>query len=69
MFSRDAKSMIQNLNMVFHRLRTSDMKMHASKCVSGVKEVLYLGHTFNAQGYGLNQEKIKIVRDYTQYLT
>ena len=55
-FSRDARSMIENLNLVFHGLRTANLKMHPSKCYFDVKEVLYLGHTYNAQGHGLNQE-------------
>jgi len=36
--------------------------MHAKKCNFGVSEVLFLGHRFNAHGYGLNDEKVKIVQ-------
>ena len=64
LFARDPKSMIQNLDQVFGRLRQAGLRMNAKKCNFGVKEVLFLGHRFSENGYGLNEEKIKIVRDY-----
>ena len=63
-FARDPRSMIQNLETVFERLRNANLRMHAGKCTFGAKEILFLGHRFSAEGYGMNDEKIKIVRDY-----
>ena len=63
-FSRDPRSMIQNLRTVFDRLREANLRMHPGKCTFGAKEILFLGHRFSADGYGMNDEKIKIVRDY-----
>ena len=64
LFARDPGTMVRNLGQAFDRLRNANLKLHPSKCNFGVKEVVFLGHRFDSNGYGVNEDKIKIVKNY-----
>ena len=63
-FGRDPKDMIRKLGQVFDRLRQAGLRMHPGKCSFGVQRVEFLGHVFDSEGVHVNENKIKIVRDY-----
>jgi transposase InsO family protein len=56
--------MISRLTKIFDRFRSCGLRMHPSKCNFAVDRVLFLGHVLEKDGISVNQDKIKIVKNF-----
>ena len=56
--------MIERLGQVFDRFRQSKLRMHPSKCRWAVEKVSFLGHVLDKNGVHVDQNKIKIVKEF-----
>jgi hypothetical protein len=54
-------SLLDNLALVFNRLRSTCMKLNPDKCVFGVTAGKLLGFLVSYRGIEANLEKIKII--------
>ena len=63
-FDRDLNSHMATLSEIFQRLRAANMKMKPSKCNWVAKEVKYLGHVLSREGIQVDQDKIKVVKEF-----
>ena len=63
-FSRDLSPHLQNLDMVFQRLRKANLKLKPSKCKFACPRVLYLGHIITRAGIEVDLEKTDAVDSY-----
>jgi hypothetical protein len=61
---RTKEEFIQRLDKVFERLSQHKIRVHPDKCVLGIHEVEYVGHTINAQGMTFSREKIDKVLQF-----
>lgn len=50
------EEMKQNLNEVFSRLRTANLKINPKKCVLFDREIKHLGHIVSAEGITMDPE-------------
>ncbi|KMQ83432.1 integrase core domain protein, partial [Lasius niger] len=50
--------MVENLNMVFSRLKEANLKLNPKKCIFFQKNVKYLGHIISKEGVTTDPEKI-----------
>lgn len=55
---------IQNLEQVFERLKTANLKMNPKKCKLLQKQVSFLGHVVNENGISTDPEKIEAVQNW-----
>ena len=63
-FSRDVDSHIQDLDKVFSRLRSANLKAKPAKCVFGTNQVTYLGHILSSKGILPNPDKTKVIDNF-----
>lgn len=63
-FSSSLDEHIQKLQLVFDRLRETNLKIQLDKTEFLRREVLYLGHTITKDGLRPNDDKIKSVLDF-----
>src|SRR5271157_3273925 len=56
--------MINKLDMVFHRFRAANLRLHPAKCHWCVDRVKFLGHVFDKNGISLDESKLSVVRDF-----
>jgi hypothetical protein len=63
-FSKDFKSHLEHLEIVFNKFREEGLKLKLSKCHFAKKEVEYLGHVVSAEGVRPNANNIAAVRNY-----
>ncbi|XP_062532989.1 uncharacterized protein LOC101738890 [Bombyx mori] len=64
LYAFDLKTAIQNLRVVFERLRRFNLKLQPEKCEFLRKEVTYLGHIITRDGVKPNPDKVKAVTQY-----
>jgi len=57
-YGRSFSEMLDRLTIVLSRLREAGLKLKASKCPFGGKELRYLGHIISAKGIAVNSRKI-----------
>ena len=50
---------IDQLRIVFGRLRAEGLKVNAHKCIFGLKDVPYLGYVITREGIKPDQKKVK----------
>lgn len=55
---RNFKTHLERLAEILQILRTAGLKLKPTKCEKLKEEVLYLGHTVNAQEIGSNPKKV-----------
>ena len=63
-FGKSFTEMINNLKIVFLRLREANLKLNPKKCVLFNKNVKYLGHVVSAEGVVTDPDKITVVKDW-----
>ncbi|GAB1869457.1 RNA-directed DNA polymerase [Camponotus japonicus] len=63
-FGKTFDEMMENLNIVFSRLKEANLKMNPKKCTFFQKNVKYLGHIISNKGVTTDPEKIIAVRDW-----
>ena len=63
-FSKNFEEHLHHLSQVFGRLKNADLKLKPSKCQFAVKEVKYLGHVLTKDGVKVDEDKVKIVKNY-----
>ena len=61
--AKDVPEMLENLAMIFGRLRHGNLKIKSEKCVILQKEVMFLGCRLNEEGLWANEAKIKRLLD------
>ena len=57
--SKGIRQQCERLDIVLSHLRQHNLKVKATKCCFGAKQVLYLGHTVSAQGIHTDPAKVK----------
>ena len=55
---------LQNLQLVFERLRRAGLKLKPSKCAVCQKEVMYLGHVVSSDGIATDPSKTDKVSNW-----
>jgi Reverse transcriptase (RNA-dependent DNA polymerase) len=55
-FSKDFKSHLEHLEIVFNKFREEGLKLKLSKCHFAKKEAEYLGHVVSAEGVRPKQD-------------
>jgi len=63
-FGKNFNEILNNLKMVFFRLRLANLKINPKKCVLFAKHVKYLGHIVSSEGIMTDPEKIAAVREW-----
>ena len=61
--SREARTLIQDLEETFESLRRVDMRLNPEKCVFGVPSSKLLGFLVSHRGIEANPEKVKAIED------
>ena len=56
---------VNNLQMIFDRLRIANLKLKPKKCNLFQKRVVFLGHIVTAEGIHCDPDKVKQVQDWT----
>lgn len=62
--SKTFDEQIENLKLVFERLKDANLKLCPNKCQLCQTEVLFLGHTISENGICTDPNKIKAVKDW-----
>jgi hypothetical protein len=60
---------VDNLKKILKRLRDKNIKLSAGKCVLGVEQVEFVGHTISKEGVTFSPEKIAKVIDFPRPTT
>ncbi len=55
---------LQNLEMVFQRLRDANSRLKPKKCTLFQREVVYLGHVVSDEGISCDPSKLEAVRNW-----
>ena len=63
-YSKSFEKHLENLRLVFDRLKYEGLKLKARKCHFCRTEVLYLGHIVGKDGIKPNPDKIAIIQNY-----
>jgi len=63
-FGKNFNEMLNNLKMVFLRIRSVNLRINPEKCVLFEKHVKYLGHIVSSKGVTTDPEKIAAVREW-----
>lgn len=63
-FGKNFYEMLENLKVVFLRLREANLKINPKKCVLFRKNVKYLEHVVSADGVTTDPKKIAAIRDW-----
>ena len=51
---------------VLERIRQANMKLNRDKCIIGLSEVSYVGHTFGPDGLKPSPEKLRAIMEIPQ---
>ena len=62
--SQSFESHLDNLSLVFDRLRSAGLKLNPKKCKIFQKEVSFLGHVVSEAGISTDPSKISVVKDW-----
>lgn len=62
--SKTFDEQIENLKLVFERLKDANLKLCPNKCQLCQTEVLFLGHKISENGISTDPNKIKAVKDW-----
>lgn len=62
--SKTFDEQIENLKLVFERLKDANLKLSPNKCELCQTEVLFLGHKISENGISTDPNKIKAVKDW-----
>ena len=55
---------LENLQLVFDRLRRAGLRLKPKKCTFAQRKALYLGHIISEEGIEVDPEKVEKVRNY-----
>lgn len=61
---KTAADMLFKLKQVFERFRQAKLRMHPAKCHWSVDRVQFLGHVLDKDGVHVDENKIKIVKEF-----
>ena len=62
--SRSWDEHLENLNLVFNRLRNAGLRLKPKKCTFARRKALYLGHIISENGIEVDPDKVEKVREY-----
>ncbi|KAK3105624.1 hypothetical protein FSP39_002098 [Pinctada imbricata] len=63
-YSKDYKSHIKDLSLVFQKLKQAGLTLEPSKCNFAVKQLKFLGHIISKNGVEVDPEKTRIVSEF-----
>ena len=63
-FSKTLEEHLQNLQIVFNRLREFNLKLTPKKCNFLQTTIEFLGHTISSEGISPNNKKIEIIQNH-----
>ena len=63
-YSRTWEDHLRDLDVVFDRIRQANLRVHNKKCSFAVPEVLYLGHVLKPNGMCVDENKVKVVKNW-----
>ena len=63
-FAPDVSAMLDQMELVFNRLKTFNLKIKLKKSYFFQDSVIFLGHVLSADGISANPEKVEKVRDW-----
>ena len=63
-YSKTWEEHLQHIQEVLNILETESLYAKFSKCEFGLEEILYLGHKINAEGVSVDEEKIKVIKEW-----
>ena len=55
---------LENLHLVFDRLRSAGLRLKPKKCIFARRKALYLGHIISERGIEADPDKVEKVREY-----
>ena len=67
--AEDDDQFIENLRLVFQRFLEHNITLNPSKCVLGLSQVEYVGHTINRDGLHFTRDKIDSVLNFPRLTT
>ena len=59
------ENQIQNLSMIFDRIKSANLKQNPEKCTLLKKEVKFLGHVVNEDGVSTDPDKTMVIREWS----
>ena len=65
-YSETMEEHLENLDLVFTKLKQHGLKLKASKCSLFKKEIKYLGHVLSADGLATDPEKTVVVKNWVR---
>ena len=65
-FGSSFEQKLENLNLVFLRMRKANLKLNPDKCDLFKTKVKFLGHIVSSQGISTDPEKVKAIKDWPQ---
>ena len=63
-FSKTFEGQLENLTIIFERLRQANLKLNPKKCYLLQKQVSFLGHLITESGVGTLPEKIQTINEW-----
>ena len=63
-YSKHLDEHVQHLYCVFNVLRKEKLYANLKKCTFCTNEVTFLGYIVNEKGIHVDQEKVKVIRDF-----
>lgn len=63
-FSDDEEQQLQHLETVPQALDEAGLKLNINKCEFFKEQVMYLGYKIDRKGISMDQERIRIIKDY-----
>ena len=67
--AEDDDKFIENLRLVFQRFLEHNITLNPSKCVLGLSQVEYVGHTINRDGLHFTRDKVDSVLNFPRLTT
>lgn len=63
-FGKTFESKLSNVQLVFERIRQSNLKLHPDKCDLFRRQVKFLGHIVSEKGIATDPDKVKAVNEW-----
>lgn len=62
-FGKSEVNFLENLKLVLERFKRFRVRLKISKCKFGYREIEFVGHLFNKDGYRLSDERKEQILD------
>lgn len=68
-YGQTEEEFVNNLRQVLERLKEHNIAVNPSKCVFGVTEIQYTGHTLNEHGLSFSEQKVEKILGFSKPIT